>query len=118
MASWLRITPRHWRTDVTVRSRQGRDRNGVLTSATPRTLTDVMVTPGAAVEGAAAPGAGSPPSQATADAATLYAPPGTTVASTDQVTVPPTHPLAGVWDVIGDPSPWPKGVVVNLSRRG
>lgn len=115
MPAWRRITPRRWRTDVTVSGPTHRDADGYLTTpAPPRTVAGCLVAPGAST----APGLTGPAaSEATEDVVTLYAPPGAPVRCRDVVTVPAGHPLAGSWVVEADPAPWPLGLVATLTRR-
>ncbi|WP_162933850.1 hypothetical protein [Actinomyces lilanjuaniae] len=110
---WLRVIPRWWRTTVTVVSGPGRDREGRLRPGQERVLPGVAVTFSSSEEPRAT---STVPGTLTDDQARLYAPPGTVVAPTDRVVVPAGHPLAGDWDVTGEPGSWPLGVVVSLRR--
>ncbi|HEY1177858.1 MAG TPA: hypothetical protein VGF17_17010 [Phytomonospora sp.] len=99
-----------WKTDVTVKRSGGRDAKGNPTPATDHTEQDVLVVPSESVE----------PVQARSEdpttSAVAYMRVGADVKSTDRIVVPVSHWMAGTYEVIGDPGPYPLGTVVALRR--
>lgn len=104
-----------WKTPVQVEGRVRRDEDGYLVEETAaRLIGGCLVAPGAfTVPGLLTSQASEQPDEQ----ATLYAPPGTTLAVGDTITIPAEHPLGGHWQVESPPSPWPKGVAVTINRR-
>lgn len=104
-----------WRTPVQVEGSVRRDADGYLIKGIGgRLIGGCLVAPGAfTVPGLLT----SPTSEQPDEQATLYAPPGTTLAVGDRITIPAEHPLGGKWQVESPPSPWPKGVAVTINRR-
>ena len=100
---------------VQVEGRVRRDEDGYLVEETAaRLIGGCLVAPGAfTVPGLLT----SQTSEQPDEQATLYAPPGTTLAVGDTITIPAEHPLGGHWQVESPPSPWPKGVAVTINRR-
>ena len=114
--SWPRHSRhREWRTSVTVTGPVHRDADGYLEQG-PATATveRCYVVPASSD---ASGMTDTVTSEASSDTATLYAPPGAPIRRRDTVTVPGSHPLAGVWMVETSPAPWPMGVVATLVRR-
>ena len=104
-----------WKPPVQVEGRVRRDEDGYLVEETAaRLIGGCLVAPGAfTVPGLLT----SQTSEQPDEQATLYAPPGTTLAVGDTITIPAEHPLGGHWQVESPPSPWPKGVAVTINRR-
>lgn len=104
-----------WKTPVQVEGRVRRDEDGYLVEETAaRLIGGCLVAPGAfTVPGLLT----SQTSEQPDEQATLYAPPGTTLAVGDTITIPAEHPLGGHWQVESPPSPWPKGVAATINRR-
>lgn len=104
-----------WKTPVQVEGRVRRDEDGYLVEETAaRLIGGCLVAPGAfTVPGLLT----SQTSEQPDEQATLYAPPGTTLAVGDMITIPAEHPLGGKWQVESPPSPWPKGVAATINRR-
>ncbi|WP_172121310.1 hypothetical protein [Actinomyces faecalis] len=109
------LMPEEWRTTVTVTGPVRRDADGYLTPEDePKEVSGCLVAPATATT----PRLTDPAtSQSPSDTATLYAPPTAPIGHLDTVTVPPTHALAGVWQVEATPAVWPMGVVATLTRR-
>ena len=107
--------PASWRTSVTVAGPVHRDADGFAAApGPPAIIDDCLIAPGAST----APGmTATDTSEATDDRAAIYAPVGAPIRFRDTVTVPGSHPLAGVWMVETSPAPWPMGVVATLVRR-
>lgn len=104
-----------WKTTIQVEGTVHRDGNGYLVEVSkPRLIGGCLVAPGAfTVPGLLT----SQTSEQPDEQATLYAPPGTTLAVGDRITIPAEHPLGGKWQVESPPAPWPKGVAVTINRR-
>lgn len=104
-----------WKTPIQVEGRVRRDEDGYLVEETAaRLIGGCLVAPGAfTVPGLLT----SQTSEQPDEQATLYAPPGTTLAVGDTITIPAEHPLGGHWQVESPPSPWSKGVAVTINRR-
>lgn len=49
--------------------------------------------------------------------ATLYAPPGTAISSTDRVRTPIGSPIPALWAVDGEPIHWPLGTAIPLLKE-
>lgn len=113
--SLLDALPPSWRTTITATGPVHRDPDGYAARpGPPRTITGVLIAPGAS----SAPGAtAADASEATDDTATVYAPPGTDIRHRDRVTVPDSHPMAGTWEVTTRPAPWPLGIAATMTRR-
>lgn len=93
-----------WACDVTVKPGRG--------IATPdRVITRVLVTPKVSDDDEGF-------TEATVDTADMYlvVPGQLPPVSTDRVEVPATHPMRGLFQVEGDPDPWPLGIHVSLRR--
>jgi hypothetical protein len=95
-----------WKVSVVVLRSGGRDESGRPRPVTETALDDVLIAPTSSSEPDAL-------ASATTSFSTLYAPPGTDIRSTDRIRLPD----GGVWDVVGDASSWPLGVVVQLTRK-
>lgn len=106
----LDLLPRQWLFDVTVISGR-RDKYG--NRANPdsgRTVTGCTLGPTSNDEG-------GNDSDVVTVRATLYAPPGTSISSTDRVRTPPGSPLPALWAVDGEPVHWPLGTAIPLRKE-
>lgn len=93
-----------WACDVTVKPGRG-------ITHPDRAIPHVLVTPTVSTDEEGF-------TQATVDTADMYlvTPGQTPPTSTDRVEVPATHPLHGLYQVEGEPDPWPLGIHVSLRR--
>lgn len=101
--------PTSWRCDVVVHRSGGRNDDGDPVPGSDHVLTDCLV---------ARRGTKDPVDRAelTDTAAVLYGPAGADVKSTDTLTVPESHWMAGEYAVDGDPGFWPIGTEVPLKK--
>lgn len=108
MRSVTAMFPASWRCTVVV-SRTGRNSDGDPVPPSKHDVPDCLV----------ARRSTSDPidrSELTDTSAVLYAPIGADVISTDQITVPAGHPMAGTYAVDGDPGGWALGVEVPIRK--
>ena len=105
------LIPNEWRCAIDVFKASGVDRHGRKTRGLAVTVAGVLVAPG---------GSNDPTdfSDVTATRARAYLPPGVRICNPDSVKIPEGHPLAGVWQVDGDPAVWHTGTVLNLRKKG
>ena len=89
MRRWMPLLPSSWRTDVTVITSSGRDRDGKRLPGSETAVKGVFVAPAASEEEGAR-------SEATTDTARLYlAPEHGSIPSTAQIRIPKPHTLSG-----------------------
>ena len=93
-----------WACDVTVKGGRGK-------TQPDRVLPRVLVTPASSTDDEGF-------TEATIDVADMFlvVPGQVPPKSTDRVLVPEGHPMSGLFQVEGDPDPWPLGVHVGLRR--
>lgn len=93
-----------WRTDIKVLPPRG-------SKLPTRELKKVLVVPASQEDQAGF-------SEAVDVEANLYItnPRDTPPESTNRIQVPDSHPMRGLWQVVGEPAPWPKGTHVQLRR--
>jgi hypothetical protein len=99
-----------WKVDVVVKRSGGRDAKGNPTPSTEHTVPDVLIVPGESTE---------PIRERTENPEThvvAYGPVGADLKNVDRIVVPDGHPMAGTFEVIGDPGFYPLGTVVALRR--
>lgn len=105
-----------WTTEVNVTVSPGRDRDGHSRTGETQSYAGCLIAPGAMSESETG-GVLPTPGEVTEDQATIYGPPDLVVPATGTITIPDGHPLAGVWEVVGNVKPWPDGTVVTVRRR-
>lgn len=101
--------PKAWRCDVTVHRSGGRNADGDPTPGSDHVIQDCLVGRRATEEPV-------DHSDLTDTLAVMYGPVGADVTSTDQITVPSGHFMAGTYSVAGDPGFWPMGTEVPLRK--
>ncbi len=102
--------PADWLCEVTVHRSGGYDANGDPVPAQDHNVSDCLV----GRRGTSEP---QDRTELTDTTAVLYGPAGMDVISTDTITVPAPHGMAGEYTIDGDPGFWPLGTEVPLRRR-
>lgn len=101
--------PSDWRCTITVRRGGGRNADGDPVPGSEHTIPDCLV-------GSRSTKEPVDRSDLTESTAVAFAPPRADVVSTDTITVPAGHFMAGEYVVDGDPGFWPLGTEIPLRR--
>lgn len=101
--------PASWRCDVIVHRTGGRNSDGDPVPSSDHIIGDCLV-------GRRSTSDPIDRSELTDTSAVMYAPAAADIKSTDTITVPASHWMAGEYAVDGDPGFWPLGTEVPLKK--